>query len=137
MSTFAALDLRVEVNSVDLSDWCTKVTWPVEYDQQEDTAFGDNARSRLAGLQDIDLSLEFNQDFGASAVDQTISAIDGTVVAVKVRPTSAAISATNPEYVASFLVAEYSPFDNSVGDLATTSMSWPLSDADGYARNTA
>jgi hypothetical protein len=54
-----------------------------------------------------------------------------------VRPTSSAIGATNPEYVGSYLVSEYSPFTNSVGELATTSVSWPLSDPDGIARNTS
>lgn len=137
MGTFAATDLRVEINGTDVSDWVTKVTLPIEYDQLEDTAFGDSARSRLAGLQDSTLAVEFNQDFAASAVDATLSAIDGTVVAVKVRPTSAAISATNPEYVGSYLVAEYSPFDSSIGDLSTTSVSWPLADGDGIARNTS
>lgn len=122
---------------MDLSDWCTKVSWPIEYDDLEDTAFGDTARSRKAGLQDSTLGLDFNQDFAASAVDATLYAALGTVVTVKVRPTSSAISSTNPEYVASYLVSQYSPFDAGIGELATTSVSWPLSDADGYARNTS
>lgn len=137
MATFSLTDARVEVNSVDLSDWATSVTLPIEYEALEDTAFGDTARSRLAGLQDSTIQINFNQDFAASAVDATISGIDGTVVVVKIRPTSGSISATNPEYVGSYLVAEYSPFTNSVGELATTSVSWPLADADGIARNTS
>ena len=59
----------------------------------------------------------------------------GTVVAIKVRPTTAAISATNPEYSGNVLVSEYSPLDGSVGDLATTSVSWP--GAGALARATA
>lgn len=137
MATHAFIDARVEVNSVDLSDWCTSVTLPIEYDALEDTAFGDTARSRLAGLQDSTLQLNFNQDFAASAVDATIAAARGTVVVVKVRPTSAAIGATNPEYVGSYLVSSYSPFGAGVGELAVTNMSWPLSDPDGIARNVA
>lgn len=76
-----------------------------------------------------------NQDFAGSAVDATIMGCDGTVVVIKVRPTSSSIGATNPEYVGSYLVSEYSPFTNSVGELATTSVSWPLADPDGIARN--
>lgn len=137
MSTFALTDARVEVNSVDLSDWVTSVTLPIEYEALEDTAFGDSARSRLAGLQDSTIQLNFNQDFAAGGPDATIMAADGTVVVIKVRPTSSSIGATNPEYVGSYLISEYSPFTNSVGELATTSVSWPLSDADGIARNTS
>lgn len=137
MATFALTDARVEVNSVDLSDWCTSVTLPIEYEALEDTGFGDAAKSRLAGLQDSTIKIDLNQDFAAGAPDATIMAVDGTVVVIKVRPTSAAIGATNPEYVGSYLVSEYSPFTNSVGELATTSVSWPLSDPDGIARNTS
>lgn len=137
MATFAFIDARVEINSVDLSDWVTGVTLPITFDALEDTAMGDVARSRIAGLQDINISIQFNQDFAAGAPDVTIAGIDGTVVTIKVRPTSAAISATNPEYVADFLITENNPFGNNVGDLATTSVSWPLSDPTGYARNTS
>lgn len=137
MVAFAATDYRVEINSVDLSDWNTGLTWPINYDPLDDTAMGDVARSRIAGLQDSTLQSSFIQDFGAGGPDATFSSIDGTVVTVKVRPTSASIDTTNPEYVADFLVAEYSPFASQVGDLATTSISWPLSDGTGYARNTS
>lgn len=137
MTTFAALDHRIEVNSVVLSGWTTQIQWPIQYEALEDTAFGDTARSRKAGLQDSTLQLNFNQDFAASAVDATIGTALGTVVVVKGRPTTAAISATNPEYVGSYLIADYSPFMASIGELAKTSMSWPLADPDGIARNTS
>lgn len=136
MSTFSLKDARVEVNSVDVSDWVTGGQLPIEFEALEDTAMGDNARSRLSGLQDSTLQLDLNQDFAAGGPDATIFPILGTVITVKVRPTSGAISATNPEYVGSYLVSQYQPFGNSVGQLATVSVSWPLSDPDGIARNT-
>ncbi|HET8684776.1 MAG TPA: radical SAM protein [Micromonosporaceae bacterium] len=137
MATFALVDARVEVNAVDLSDWVTGVTLPIEYEALDDTAMGDVAHSRLPGLQDSTLQIQFNQDFAAGAPDATVMAVDGTVVTVKVRPTSGAISATNPEYVGDYLVSEWQPFGASVGELATVSVSWPLSDPTGIARNTA
>lgn len=137
MATFAFTDARVEVNSVDLSDWVTGVTLPIQYDALEDTAMGDSARSRLAGLQDSTIQIQFNQDFAAGAPDATIMAADGTVVVIKVRPTSSGIGPTNPEYVGSYLISEHNPFGNNVGELATFSVSWPLADPDGIARNTA
>ncbi|MEO3923012.1 radical SAM protein [Micromonosporaceae bacterium B7E4] len=137
MGTLAFIDARVEVNSVDLSDWVTGVTLPIQFDALENTAMGDTARSRQAGLQDSTIQIQFNQDFAAGGPDATIAAAQGTVVAIKVRPTSASIAATNPEYVGSYLISENNPFGNNVGDLGTTSVSWPLSDPDGVARNTA
>lgn len=137
MASFASIDNRIEVNSVVLSTWVTGVEYPIEYDALDDTAMGDTARSRFAGLQDSTLKLDFNQDFAAGGPDATIAAARGTTVVVKARPTTSAISATNPEYVGTYLVSAYSPFSSSIGDKAVTSVSWPLADADGIARNVA
>ena len=136
MGTFVLTDARVEVNSVDLSDWVTNVTLPIEFDALEDTAMGDTARSKVAGLEDGSISIQFNDDFAAAAVDATIWAAKKTAIVCKVRPTSGAISVTNPEYVGTYLVTQVNPFGTGVGELAKRSVSWPLSDPDGVARNT-
>jgi hypothetical protein len=139
MSAFAFTDGRLEINSVVVSAFCTGFTLPLEYEALEDTAMGDVARSRVAGLADSTLSAQFNQDFAGSATDVTLYTAHATraPVVVKGRATTAAISATNPEYVGSYLPNAHQPFGNSVGELATTQISWPLSDADGIARNTS
>lgn len=139
MSAFALMDCRLEINSVVMSGFTRSVTLPLEYEALEDTAMGDTSRSRIAGLGDSTLSAEFNQDMAASATDITLYTAYATraPVVVKVRATSSAIGATNPEYVGSYLPNQHQPFGNSVGELATTSISWPLSDADGIARNTS
>jgi hypothetical protein len=139
VSAFALIDCRLEINSVVMSAFTTGVTLPMEYDALEDTAFGDVARSRVAGLADSTLAAQFNQDMAGSATDITLYTAYATKapVVVKVRATTSAISATNPEYVGSYLPNQHNPFGNSVGELATSQISWPLSDADGIARNTA
>lgn len=136
MATHAFIDGRIEVNSVVLSAFNRGFTLPIEYDELDDTAMGDTARSRLAGLEDGSLSADWNQDFAAGGPDATIAAARGTVVVCKLRPTSAAISTTNPEYVGSYLISKYQPFAAGVGDLATISTQWPLADSNGIARNT-
>lgn len=125
MASFAFTDASVVINAVDLSDHVRSVTLNVEAEDLEDTAMGDTFRSRIGGLKDWSIDLEFNQDFAASEIDATIFPILGTVVTVTVKPTSAAVGATNPSYSGSVLISEYNPLDGSVGDLATTSVSWP------------
>lgn len=125
MASFAFIDGRLEVNAVVLSTYCRGVTLNVTADELDDTAFGDTYRSRIGGLKDWSVAPEFNQDFGASATDVTLFPLLGTVVTVKVRPTSAIISPTNPEYSGSVLISQHNPFGNSVGDLATMSVTWP------------
>jgi hypothetical protein len=139
LATFAFIDGRLEINSVVMSPFCRGFTLPLEYEALEDTAMGDTARSRIAGLGDSTLSAEFNQDFAGSATDVTLYTAFATraPVVVKGRATSSAVGATNPEYVGSYLPNQHTPFGNSVGELATTSISWPLSDPDGIARNTS
>jgi hypothetical protein len=103
----------------------TSVSLKIQADELEDTAFGDTYRSRLGGLKDWSVDIDFNQDFAAAQVDATLFPLLGTVVTVTVKATSAANSATNPQYSGSVLVKEYTPLDGGVGDLAKTSVSWP------------
>lgn len=126
MSAFAFTDARLEVNSVVMSTLGTSLSMNISADELETTAFGATYRTRIGGLKDWSLSPEFNSDFGASATDALLFPLLGTVVTAKVRPTSSAISATNPEYSGSVLISQYNPFGNSVGELAKVSgLTWP------------
>lgn len=125
MASFAFTDATVTVNSVDLSDYIRQVTLNVSADELDDTAMGDTYRSKIGGLKDWSVALEFNSDFGASLVDATLWPLLGTTTTVAVKPTSAATSATNPQYSGPVLVTEVNPMGNSVGDLATVSVTWP------------
>ncbi|MGH3978086.1 MAG: hypothetical protein ACRDRZ_03630 [Pseudonocardiaceae bacterium] len=125
MANFVYTDAKVTINSVDLSTAIRKVSLSVEVDGQENTAMGGAGwRSRLGGLRDSTCELEFAQDFAAAQVDATLWAVLGTTTTVAVRPTSGAISATNPEYIGSMLLEEYSPIDGEVGDAATASVTF-------------
>jgi hypothetical protein len=129
IASFAFVDARVEINSVVMSGFVRQVTLKAEVAELDDTSFGDTTHSRIGGLKDWSVDIEFNSDFAASGVDATLWPLWGTVTNIKVRPTSGAISATNPEYSGSVLVREVNPMGNSVGDLATVSVSWPCAGA--------
>jgi len=129
MAVYMSDDLQITINSVDLSNHVTSVTFSEITDALETTAFGQSFRSRIGGLKDGTIDVEFNQDFAASNVQATIRTLLGTVVVVVLKPTSAAVSATNPSYTFSVLVDEWPTFGNAVGELATVSVSWPLTTA--------
>ncbi|HEY9416721.1 MAG TPA: hypothetical protein VIQ30_18355 [Pseudonocardia sp.] len=124
MASFALTDAKVTVGGTDLSTYVRQVTINVTADEQDDTAMGDTFRSRIAGLKDWSVNLEFNNDFAAGAVDATLWPLLGTTTTVTVKATSAANSATNPQYSGSVLVSQVNPLTNGVGDLATTSITW-------------
>jgi hypothetical protein len=126
MAVLVLTDVKVVINSVNLSDHATSCTLSIDVDDQETTAFGTSGyKSRVGGLKDGKLDIEFNQDYAASNVDATLWAALGTVVAFTAKATSAANSATNPEYQGSVLVTQVTPIDGGVGDLAKLKVSWP------------
>lgn len=125
MTVLVLTDVKVVINSVNLSDHATSLTLTIDVDEQETTAFGATFRARVGGLKDGKLDVEFNQDFAAANVDATIWAALGTVVPFTAKATTAATSATNPEYQGNVLINAHTPIDGSVGDLAKTKISWP------------
>lgn len=129
MGKFVATDYSISINGTDFSTSLSAVTLDISVEEQDTTAFGATARTRIGGLQDGSISLDFHQDFGASSIDATLFPILGTNATVVVVPTSGTISATNPSYTAECLVTQYQPFASSVGDLATLSVSWPITGA--------
>jgi len=126
LSKFVAKDYSIEINGSDFSSSLAAVTLNLTSEEQETTAFGNDFRSRIGGLKDASISLDFHQDFGAASVDATLYPLLGSNATVVVKPTSDAIGSTNPGFSAVYLCTEYSPFDSSVGDLATLSVEWPI-----------
>lgn len=129
MAVFLQNDVQVTVNSVDLTDHVASITWTETADELETTAMGDGNRTRIGGLKDGSVSIEFHQDFGASSVYATLYPLLGTTTTVEMTPTSDAVAATNPKHSADALVVELPIIDGSVSDLATVSVTWPLSGA--------
>ena len=123
MAQIVLTDVSVTVNSVDLSDHVTSVTINYEVDAVEVTAMGDTAHKFTGGLVNASATVEFQQDFATSSVDDTLNGLVGTTTTVVILPTSSAVGATNPSWtLADTYVAGYQPIDGSVGDLSTTSV---------------
>lgn len=127
MAKFAATDYSVTINGSDFSSNLNSVELALEADDLETTAFGSGWRTRIGGLKNGSLTLNFMQDFGAASVDATLNPLLGTIATVVVKPTSGTATSTNPSYTAECLVTQYSPFASSVGDIATLSVTWPTS----------
>lgn len=127
MAKFFAQDYKVTVDGDNLSESIASVTLDITTDEVETTAFGAEFRTRIGGLKDASVSLDFHQDFAAGSIDDLLFPLLGTTVEITIAPTSEAISATNPTYTFDCLVTQYQPFAGAVGDLATLSITWPVS----------
>jgi hypothetical protein len=130
MPRIVLTNARITINSVDLSDHIASVTLSTSLDVVDTTGFSStSARTRVSGLQDNSLTLEFHQDYATSNVEQTIYPLIGTNTTVVVSPTAAGAGPTNPTYTFSANVAEWQPLSGAVGELATASVTWPISGA--------
>ena len=134
MARIVLTDAYVVLASTDISQYVTSVTLSSTLDVVETTGMSNTSRTRVAGLRDNQITLEFNQDFASGALEALIYPSDaatkiGTAVNMEVRPTSAAVSANNPKYSFSALISEWQSVSGSVGELASVSVSWPISGA--------
>ena len=127
MAKFAATDYFVSINGTDFSTSLNSVELSQEADDLETTAFGSSWRTRIGGLKQASITLNFMQDFAAGSVDATLNPLLGSIATVVIKPTSGTVSSTNPTFTMTALCTQYSPFASSVGDIATLSVSWPVS----------
>lgn len=126
MAKFITKDYSVKLNDIDFSSSIAAVTLEETVETQETTSFGDHSRTRISGLRDATLSIDFHQDFGASSIDSTFHSLLGESIPFEIKPTSDAVSETNPAYSGNLIVTTYSPFANAIGELATLSVTWEV-----------
>jgi hypothetical protein len=126
MSKIVLTDAKVTINSVVLSDHISSVTIDTKDDILETTGFGSTAKTRVAGLADNSVTLDFFQDFAAANVEATIYPLVGSTTTIIVSPTST-VSSTSPSYTFTALVSEWQPLKGGIGQLATASVTWPIS----------
>jgi len=129
MARLVLTNAFITINGVNLSDHIASVTLTTSDDVVETTAFGDSARTRIGGLRDNSVALEFHQDYATSNVEATIYPLLGATTTVVVKPDGATTGAANPAYTMTALVTEWTPLNGAVGELATASITWPISGA--------
>ena len=98
MAKIVLTDASITINSVALSDLSNSVTINYEVDSVEVTAFGDTGHKFTGGLQNLSVEVALMQDYAATKTEATIYPLVGTTTTLLIKPTSGAVSATNPSY---------------------------------------
>ena len=125
MAQIVLTDVSVSINSVELNTLSTSVTINYEKEAVEVTAFGDSWRKFTGGLGNVTCDVELQQDFAATKTEATVYPLVGTTTTLVFKPTSGAVSATNPSYtIAGAYLASHTPINGAVGELSTTSLSF-------------
>jgi hypothetical protein len=129
MAKFIGKNTRVKVGTADLTGNVASVTINETVDEIESTAFGEAARSRIAGLKDASVTIDFHSDYGAGSVNETVGSAFGGTVEVKVLAGTAlgqgTASATAPLYTVTVLCSNQDVINSQVGDISTFSVTWP------------
>ena len=124
MAVYMSNGVVVTLNSVVLSDHVTSATINRIFEELEVTSMGDSSRKYTKGLETSTISLDFLSDTAAANVNATLQAAWGTTVALTLKQTSAAVSATNPLYSTTILVNNTTDINGAVGDMATQSITF-------------
>jgi len=124
MAIYLSNNVVVTLNSVALSDHVTSATINRSFDELEVTAMGDTAHKFVKGLEASTITLDFLSDTAAANVNATLQAAWGTTVALTLKQTNAAVSATNPLYSTTVLVNNTTDINGAVADIATQSITF-------------
>lgn len=138
MGKLVLRDCVITVNGVDFSDHVSSVEVSMKKKSIDTTNFSGGGSEAVAGLKEDEFTVTFQQDFAANEVDATLFPLydDETEFTVTVKPSNAAVSATNPEYSATCILLEYQPLSGKVGELSDTKVKFPTQRA-GIARATS
>ena len=115
----------------DLSGKSSKLEMPVEVDELDVTVFGGVWKKRTGGLLDAKVNATIFNDFAVGVVDDLVWGwtIGRVPIPFTIKPTSAAISVTNPLYSGLVLPKGYSPVSGGVGEVNKFDIQWPTSGA--------
>jgi len=129
MARIVLTNASVTFASTDVSSYVSSVTLSTSLDVVDTTSFGNTARTRVAGLADNQVTVEFFQDFGSGLLESIVYPTIGTSAAMVIKPVAGTTTATNPSYSFNALVSEWQPLSGAVGELSTASVTWPISGA--------
>ena len=110
MAKFAATDVSVVINGTDISDYCYSVDLPDSKDQIDVSGFNSTgSREFVPGTRDQSVTLGVLQDFGSTAIHQLLNPLytGNSAFLFTIKPTSGAVSATNPKYSGTAQLYEY------------------------------
>jgi hypothetical protein len=116
-------DVTLEVKGVDLTNNVQQISVPKSADEVDVTAMGDDEKATLLGMGSGEVTATLFQDFDEGAVDATLDPLQGKnePFLVVVKPTSGAISKTNPAYaMPAALLPNYNPINGAVGAASQT-----------------
>ena len=108
----------VTTNGIDLTGYATRLQLTRTFDQHDVTVFGQTDHATALGLGKWQAQLEVMMEYTSGGLDSRLWPMLGSTGSwfLHVRPSYAARSSSNPDYMGQVRLAEYSPITGSIGD---------------------
>lgn len=111
----------VSVDGVDFSSLIRQVTLAYSAEALDKTGVGDETRSRIGGIKDWTLDMEFYQNFDSGSVDgKLFSLVGSSTFVVILRPATSAATVNNPQYQGTGYLESVTPIAGAVGEIMMT-----------------
>ena len=139
MAKYVHKDAAILINGTALSDHAQSLTIEDSADEVDFTAFSTAGYREIGGgLKDATITVTFFQDFAASSVHAILQPLyqTGGTFALEVRPTSSAVSATNPKGTMTARLFSYAGFGGAVGDASTFDAAFRCAGTAGFVWGT-
>ena len=116
--------------ATDISGYISSITLSTTAAEVVTSAMGSSAVTRIQGMIDSSVTLELQQDYPTIEKLFWDAFTAGTSVPMTVKPNgTAAAGSSNPQYAFSVLPTSWTPVAGAIGDLATVSITYPISGA--------
>jgi hypothetical protein len=125
MAKLVLTNSNVTLGGTDISAYVASVTLSISVNEVETTSFGTGAVTRVGGLQDNSVTLDIHQDY--SAIEGLVYPLIGSTTSLVIKPNGTAVGTANPSFSMTPLIVEWTPVNGAVGELATASVTWPIS----------
>ena len=119
MAKHVLYDAVITINGVALTDRCKSISWNGSTGKQPAAAMSEAQSYSMAGVLDIDdITIEFYQDYAATNVYITLKDLWAarSTFTVTAKASSAADSATNPNFTCTCFVGKMPFLNGSRGD---------------------
>jgi hypothetical protein len=116
--------------ATDISGYVTSISLSTTAAEVMTSAMGSSAMTRIQGMIDSSVTIELQQDYPTIEKLFWDAFSAGTAVPMTVKPNgTAAAGSSNPQYAFSVLPTSWTPVNGAIGDLATVSITYPISGA--------
>ena len=122
MGKYVLKDAYIAINGTAVSNFASSVELEDTADEIDFTGFSTNGYKEIGqGLKDATITCTFFSDFASGSVNSIIQPLyaSGGTFSVEIRPTSAAVLASNPKATMTARIYSYSGISGGVGDAST------------------